>query len=106
MKHSDHGVTLVNGTGSIIGRNLTTVEWRQAGSYAYFGAEDGGVWKFAEGIGFVALDDSRNSSITGISCHRNIDICVMSTLQDGLAIISPTHNLTAFRYQFAHMDRC
>ncbi len=91
---SDHGVTLVNGTGSIIGRNLTTVEWRQAGDYAYFGAEDGGVWKFAEGIGFVALDDSRNSSITGISCHRNIDICVMSTLQDGLAIISPTHNLT------------
>tara|TARA_S200000501_G_scaffold62156_1_gene52793 strand:- start:6875 stop:8026 length:1152 start_codon:yes stop_codon:yes gene_type:complete len=91
---SDNSVTLVNGTGSIIGHNLTTVEWRQAGDYAYFGAEDGGVWKFAEGIGFVALDDSRNSTITGISCHRNIDSCVMSTLQDGLAVIGPTHNLT------------
>ena len=91
---SDHGISLVNGTGSIIGRNLTTVEWRQAGDYAYFGAEDGGVWKFAEGIGFVALENSRNSSITGISCHRNIDSCVMSTLQDGLAVIGPTHNLT------------
>ncbi len=91
---SDHGVTLVNGTGSIIGRNLTVVEWRQAGDYAYFGADDGGVWKFAEGIGFVALDDSRNSTITGISCHRNIDLCVMSTLQDGLAVIGQTHNIT------------
>ena len=91
---SDNSVTLVNGTGSIIGHNLTTVEWRHAGDYAYFGAEDGGVWKFAEGIGFVALDDSRNSTITGISCHRNIDSCVMSTLQDGLAVIGPTHNLT------------
>ena len=91
---SDNSVTLVNGTGSIIGHNLTTVEWRQAGDYAYFGAEDGRVWKFAEGIGFVALDDSRNSTITGISCHRNIDSCVMSTLQDGLAVIGPTHNLT------------
>ena len=91
---SDNGVTLVNGTGSIIGHNLTTVEWRKAGDYAYFGGEDGRVWKFAEGIGFVALDDSRNSTITGISCHRNIDSCVMSTLQDGLAVIGPTHNLT------------
>ena len=56
---SNHGVTLVNGTGSIIGRDLSTVEWRQAGDYAYFGAEDGGVWRFAEGIGFIALDGSR-----------------------------------------------
>jgi hypothetical protein len=91
---SDNSVTLVNGTGSIIGHNLTTVEWRHAGDYAYFGAQGGGVWKFAEGIGFVALDDSRNSTITGISCHRNIDSCVMSTLEDGLAVIGPTHNLT------------
>ena len=91
---SNHAVTLVNGTGEIIGRDLSTVEWRSAGDYAYFGAEDGGVWKFAEGIGFVALDDSRNSSITGISCHRNLDVCVMSTLDDGIAVIGSTHNIT------------
>ena len=91
---SNHGVTLVNGTGEIIGRDLSTVEWRQAGDYAYFGAEDGGVWKFAEGIGFVALDNSKNSSITGISCHRNIDACVMTTLDNGIAVIGPTHNIS------------
>jgi hypothetical protein len=91
---SNHAVTLVNGTGEIIGRDLSTVEWRSAGDYAYFGAEDGGVWKFAEGIGFVALDDSRNSSITGIACHRNLDVCVMSTLDDGIAVIGSTHNIT------------
>lgn len=91
---SNHAVTLVNGTGEIIGRDLSAVEWRSAGDYAYFGAEDGGLWKFAEGIGFVALDDPRSSSITGISCHRNIDICVVSTLDDGIAVIGPTHNVT------------
>lgn len=91
---SNHGITLVNGTGEIIGRELSTVEWRSAGDYAYFGAEDGGIWKFAEGIGFVALEDSKTSPITGISCHRNIDVCVMSTLDDGIAVIGPTHNLT------------
>lgn len=91
---SNHGITLVNGTGGIIGRDLSTVEWRQAGDYAYFGAEDGGVWKFSEGTGFVALDDSKNSSITGISCHRNIDVCAMSTLDDGIAVIGPTHQIS------------
>ena len=91
---STHGITLVNGTGSIIGRNLSTVEWRQTGDYAYFGANDGAVWKFSEGIGFVALENTKNSSITGISCHRNIDSCVISSLGDGIAVIGSSHRIT------------
>jgi hypothetical protein len=89
----DHGITVVNGTGAILGRNMTSVDWRSAGDYSYFGAEDGSLWRFSEGTGFM-LVDSVNSEITGISCHKNYDICVVSTLSDGLGVIGQTHNIS------------
>ena len=89
----DHGITVVNGTGAILGRNMTSVDWRSAGDYSYFGAEDGSLWRFSEGTGFM-LVDSVNSEITGISCHKSYDICVVSTLSDGLGVIGQTHNIT------------
>ena len=89
----DHGITIVNGTGAILGRNMTSVDWRSAGDYSYFGAEDGSLWRFSEGTGFM-LVDSVNSKITGISCHKSYDICVVSTLADGLGVIGQTHNIS------------
>ena len=89
----DHGITVVNGTGAILGRNMTAVDWRSAGDYSYFGAEDGSLWRFSEGTGFM-LVDSVNSEITGISCHKSYDICVVSTLADGLGVIGQTHNIS------------
>ena len=90
----DHSVTIVNGTGAILGRDLSVVEWRSAGDYAYFAAKDGEVWRFSEGTGFMSLGNNANSEITGISCHMNYDICVVSTLSSGLGVIGATHNLT------------
>ena len=89
----DHGITVVNGTGAILGRNMTSVDWRSAGDYSYFGAEDGSLWRFSEGTGFM-LVDSVSSEITGISCHKSYDICVVSTLADGLGVIGQTHNIS------------
>ena len=89
----DHGITVVNGTGAVLGRNLTSVDWRSAGDYSYFGAEDGSLWRFSEGTGFLLID-TVNSEITGISCHKNYDMCVVSTLADGLGVIGQTHNIT------------
>lgn len=89
----DHGITVVNGTGAILGRNMTSVDWRSAGDYSYFGAQDGSLWRFSEGTGFM-LVDSVNSEITGISCHKSYDICVVSTLADGLGVIGQTHNIS------------
>lgn len=89
----DHGITVVNGTGAILGRNMTSVDWRSAGDYSYFGAEDGSLWRFSEGTGFM-LVDSVSSKITGISCHKSYDICVVSTLADGLGVIGQTHNIS------------
>jgi len=90
----DHGITVVNGTGTVLGRNLTSVEWRSAGDYAYFGSEDGALWRFSEGTGFVPLNNDVDSIITGISCHKNYDLCVVSSLADGLGVIGRTHNLS------------
>ena len=39
---SDYSIGPVNGSGAIFGLNMTAVEWRPSGDYAYFGAVDDG----------------------------------------------------------------
>tara|TARA_B100000927_G_scaffold114602_1_gene92739 strand:- start:1116 stop:2312 length:1197 start_codon:yes stop_codon:yes gene_type:complete len=90
----DHSITIVNGTGAILGRDMSAVEWRTSGDYAYFGGKDGSVWRFSEGTGFLNLGNDANSAITGISCHGNYDLCVVSSISNGLGVIGPTHNVT------------
>ncbi len=90
----NHAITTVNGSGSIMGLNMTAVEWRPAGDYAYFGASDGSLWKFNEGSGMTAIADTRSSSISDIACHRSQNICVVATLNDGLAVLSTNDQLT------------
>ena len=90
----DHSVTIVNGTGAILGRDMSAVAWRSAGDYAYFASNDGAIWRFSEGTGFLNLGNDASSEITGISCHMNYDLCVVSTISSGLGVIGPTHNLT------------
>ena len=65
---SDYSIGPVNGTGAVFGLDLTTVEWRPAGDYAYFGAIDGSIWQFSEGSGFEQLSDTGSSEITDITC--------------------------------------
>ena len=90
----NHAISTVNGSGAIVGLHMTAVEWRPAGDYAYFGASDGTLWKFSEGSGMEAIDDTRSSGICDIACHRNQNVCVVTTLSDGLAVLSSNHQLT------------
>ena len=90
----NHAITTVNGSGAIMGLNMTAVEWRPAGDYAYFGASDGSLWKYSGGSGMEAIADTRSSAISDISCHRNENICVVATLNDGLALLSTNHQMT------------
>ncbi|DAC32175.1 MAG TPA: WD40 repeat domain-containing protein [Candidatus Poseidoniales archaeon] len=90
----DYSIGPVNGTGAIFGLDLTSVEWRPAGDYAYFGAVDGSIWQFSEGTGFIQLEGTRTSEITDIACHRQENICIVATLSNGLAVISQTHEVT------------
>ena len=89
-----HAITTVNGSGTILGLNMTAVEWQPGGASAYFGASDGSLWKFSEGSGMTAISDTRSSAISDIACHRGPNICVVATRNDGLAVLSPNHQLT------------
>ena len=89
-----HGISTVNGSGALLGLNRTAVEWRAAGDFAYFGAVDGSLWKFSEGSGMVKLADTQDSPVSDISCHRNQNVCVVSTLNDGLAVVSSFDQVT------------
>jgi len=92
----DHGITFVNDSFSVMGYDLSAVDWRSGGDYAYVGSEDGMLWKFAEHIGFQSLNSTSTSRITDISCHPNpnYNVCFASSLEDGIAVIDRDHKLT------------
>lgn len=90
----DHSVTSVNGSGTINGLDMTTVKWRTSGDYAYFGANDGSIWRFAEGEGMVRLDGTRTGPISDIDCLAAHNICVVVTQQNGIGVISRDHAIT------------
>jgi hypothetical protein len=73
---------------------MTAVEWRPAGDYAYFGGSDGSIWKFSEGSGMTALSETRTSPVSDIACHSNQNVCVVTTLNDGMAVISTNDQVT------------
>jgi hypothetical protein len=91
----DHSISNVNGSGAVNGLDMTSVAWRTSGDYAYFGAVDGSIWKFSEGSGFEKLESyDKPSPVRDIACHRTNNICVVVTLNDGIAVIGKDHHVT------------
>ena len=91
----DHSISNVKGSGAVNGLDMTSVAWRTSGDYAYFGAVDGSIWKFSEGSGFEELDsDDKPSPVSDIACHRTNNVCVVVTLNDGIAVIGKDHHVT------------
>jgi len=95
-ERSTHGITNVNGSFTVLGHQLTKVVWRPSGDFAYVGAADGTVWKFAEHTGFEPLDNTGNSPVTDLACHRNpqYNICFIASMDDGIAIVDKDHVVT------------
>ncbi len=87
----DHSVTNVNGSFSVLGKSLTTVIWRPGGDFAYVGAADGSVWKFAEHTGFERLENLGTSEVNDIACHRNYNVCFLATMDEGIAVVDEGH---------------
>jgi hypothetical protein len=90
----DHSITYVNGTFSVLGHDLTTVTWRSAGDFAYVGASDGSVWKFAEHTGFERLENLGNTPVVDITCHRNYNVCFIASKDEGIAVIDGDHTVS------------
>lgn len=91
---SDYSVTNVNNSGTLIGENITSIDWRSGGDFAYIGSESGKLWRFQEGTGFIELPQTQFSTVTDIECHPSNNICLVTTLDKGIGIIDRDHTLT------------
>lgn len=79
---------------SFIGDNdLTAVHFTPGSSVAYIGTENGQIWKYYADT-FTMINNDATSRITDIACMKNENICVFSTLNDGLAVIDQADTLT------------
>lgn len=92
--HSDQTIESLSGATILNGIELTNVEWRAGGDLAFFGAENGNVYSFNQGEGVTELEGSMNSTVTDIACHIEQNICVLTTLEDGIGVIDRTRELT------------
>ena len=92
--HSDRTIEPLSGTSMLTDIKLTSVEWRAGGDLAFFGAANGNVYSFNQGEGITELEGSMNSTITDVACHNEQNICVLTTLEDGIGVIDRTRELT------------
>lgn len=92
--HSDQTIESLSGATMLNGIELTNVEWRAGGDLAFFGAKNGNVYSFNEGEGITELEGSMNSTVTDIACHIEQNICVLTTLEDGIGVVDRTRELT------------
>ena len=91
---SDNTIQAVTGAGSVGSIELTAVSWRAGGDLAFFGAKNGNIYSFNEGEGMSQLEGTMESEITDIACHIEHNLCVASTLNDGIAVIDRTREVT------------
>jgi len=92
----DHSLTTADNAGILTGIDIHAVSWNTAGSHAYLGGEGGWIWAYHEGEGgnaiFEPISDTKNSIISGIDCHPEISLCVVTTIDDGIAILDSRTN--------------
>ena len=67
-------------------------------SVAYLGTDDGQIWKYYADT-FTLLNDEASSRISRHDCLKNKNICVLSTLNDGIAVIDQADTVTWFQIQ-------
>jgi WD40 repeat protein len=91
---SDNRIEAVNGAGIVGSIELSSTAWRAGGDLAFFGAKNGNIYSFNEGEGMTQLVNTKSSQITDIACHPEQNICIVSSLNDGLAVIDRTREIT------------
>ena len=84
---STQSIENVEGTGQLEGTDIEAISWRNNGDRAYLGGEAGRIYSYDAENGFQLLDQTAESMITSIACHRHHTVCIITTLQDGVAII-------------------
>ena len=90
---TNHALGEAEGAASVAGQDINSVEFTPGSSVAYLGTEGGQIWKYYANT-FTMLDNEASSRITDIACMKNDNICVFSTLNDGLAVVDQGDTVT------------
>jgi len=82
-----HSIESVNGSSALSGEDIEAVVWRAGGDKAYLASFSGRVWSYSSGEGFNEISTGEEGRITDIACHRNQNICVLASVNNGVGVI-------------------
>ena len=75
------------------GLDINAIHFTAGSSVAYLGTDDGQIWKYYADT-FTLLNDDSSTKITDIDCLKNENICVVGTVNDGVAIIDQADSVS------------
>ncbi len=90
---TNYAIGEVSGTWVLGGTDLSAVQYTPGSSVAYIGGADGSIWKYQSDT-ITHLSSESESKVTDIACMRNENICVIATLNDGLAVIDQSDRIS------------
>jgi WD40 repeat protein len=82
-----HSIESVDGSSALSGEDIEAVTWRAGGDKAYLASNSGKVWSYSSGEGFTEISTGEEGRITDIACHRNQNICVLASVNNGIGVI-------------------
>tara|TARA_B100000700_G_scaffold331074_1_gene461198 strand:+ start:6094 stop:7263 length:1170 start_codon:yes stop_codon:yes gene_type:complete len=95
LRFNSTNFALGEAEGSLVmaGKNINAIAFTAGSSVAYLGTDDGQIWKYYADT-FTMINDEASSRITDIDCLKNKNICVLGTLNDGVAVIDQADTIT------------
>tara|TARA_B100000767_G_C19767427_1_gene538254 strand:+ start:1069 stop:2235 length:1167 start_codon:yes stop_codon:yes gene_type:complete len=90
---TNHALGEAEGSSSISAKDINSIQFTPGSSVAYMGTDDGQIWKYYAD-NFVMINNEATSRITDISCMKNENICIAASLNDGLAVIDQSDEVT------------
>ena len=82
-------------TVNLFGESIKAVDWVPSGQVAYIGGENGSLYSYQNNT-FTNLETGWDDEISGISCHVQIDFCVIISRSDGIGLIDREGNFHNF----------
>lgn len=90
---TNHALGEAEGSSSTTTADFESIQFTPGSSVAYLGTSNGEIWKYYADT-FSMIDNSASSRISDIDCMKNENICVATTLNDGIAVIDQEDRVT------------
>lgn len=90
---TNYGLSEAEGSFAMSGKDIRAVQFTPGSSVAYLGTDDGQIWKYYADT-FEMINNEATSRVTDISCMKNENICLISTVSDGIAVVDQADTVT------------